>query len=594
MSRFKDYIKEVTLDEKVSQKEIKEALKNDNILMGAEYEMWVPGATGGHIYNEFSDRFDNAYKEWRQWLEDVDTYEKESSEYYDETRKLEDTRESIQDAVDGAMPYTDEDDDSYDFQSEWIDKKYSDEWIRDYNMDKINKSMGIKGELSLKDVDTIEKLSSLIEDMEQEVSDLDERITYREDEGLYEEVEMPYLLAYDYSDYVEYMNDMYYEMGYGENITDEVSNGKYMPGDGDEPPQPIDIDDIDDSNDGNWDDNAVEDSLSIDDAPFSNWEAGGYGSVTQVPGSDLWAIEDDPSISGNGEGKGVEIKSPPTPLPEAMDDLKDMLDWMNGNGYKTNSSTGLHIHMSMKNPSKDFDPLKLLLFTDQGYIFNKFPDRLENSYVVDVHKKFKTSGTLKSSDRKKLFDEKKIIIDLFSSSSHYDAININSIKDNHVEFRYMGSNYSNKYKDISAVIGNYAHNMALAADPKYKKKEYHHKLERIFNKMELFSLIKKIFFFKGTIQGLKSVDSVKYKSVIQLFNIHLRKLINNKKMLERNYKISKSEYTDISRNHGYTKGIISEYDNERFILLKSKGFNNNEIKGIIKDGFYNGNGINEY
>jgi len=76
---------------------------------------------------------------------------------------------------------------------------------------------------------------------------------------------------------------------------------------------------------------------------------------------------------------------------------------------------------------------------------------------------------------------------------HYDAIRLIDPKTGHVEFRYMGSGgYHNKYDDVKRTIGVYAHNLSLAVDPEYKRKEYILKLQRITNKTELFALQTKL------------------------------------------------------------------------------------------------------
>jgi hypothetical protein len=554
MSTFKRYIEDAReiLTEKVSKKEITEALKNKNLYVGAEFEMIIPGdqMMGGVDRSEISDAYDNAYRDWQKYMDDISDWEKEAQTYEEETETMSSDIDVLGDAISELDDYAN---DEEEFQKEWIEGEVLDNWVFTNNHDHVYTI--VPGRLhkpfDIKEFDTIKKLEKMIKSLDAVKDDMESTISYREDEGRYEEVTMPYLLDGRFANYIDYMRDIYDNFGYGEDVEDSMKNGEYIPGDGDNPPRPEDYsDEI-----GGADYMEFEDILNLDDAPFRNYTIGDYGSSNPQPGSTMWAIEPDGSLDAGG----VEIKSPPMPLPDFLKIMPKMFDWMDDNDYYTNNSTGFHIHMSFKKPSKDFDALKLVLFTDEGYIFDKFSSRINNQYVKSVKEKLKKDGLLKPTDRKKLFDEKKLILNYVGSKGHFDALNVVDLEKNHVEFRYMGSDYMKKEKDINSVIGNYAHNMSLAADPEYKRKEYVLKLQRIFNKMEYFATSEKLDKLKGIIQlevdRDPEFDPRKYDKLMKKWETII-------KSLGKVYKIKRKDKMALIRNNGFMNSIDVEFQKE--------------------------------
>ncbi len=566
MGRFDRYMKclELEINEKVSKKECNTALKNKNILIGAEFEMIIPDMV---VDDDNEENYKKALEDWEQYRKDIADWEEEVSNYNDETEEMKELLSSLEDAYDGAEPYSDEDDDSYSFDDDWIKARHWESWVKDFNNEDLGDIVwkkGVKAEKS--DINTLQDLQDTVSDMGQAKDSLETDITYREDEGRYEQIEEPYLLSYHYSDYVNYMTDLYNDTGgYGEDIKASVERGEYMAGE-ELPPRPVDYSDEMGSAD-------FELSINLDDAPFDKYEIGEYGEVDQKVGSDVWAIENDDSLGANG----VEIKSPPQPLPDFLEDMSAMFDWMKDNGYKTNSKTGFHVHMSIKNPTKKFDSLKLMLFTDEGYIFDKFSDRMNNQYVNSIKKKLKSDGNLSASDKKKIFDERKILTHILSAN-HFDAVNVVSVTDNHVEFRYMGGDYSRKEKDVVSTICNYAHTMALAADPDYKRKEYILKLQRIFNKMELFSSKRKVELIDTAIKKLEYHDN--QEDNIKIFNKMKKmyqKIISSLKSV---YKLTSQEDYQLRSNISYKNNIDDEFYNDYHTFFKKSGTSPKGVKDL--------------
>ena len=578
MSRFENYINE-PINEKVSKKEISVALKNKNILLGCEYEMIIPDWSGtGMSSEDMTSDYNEAYDDYRRYNDDINNMTEEREDYSKETDELQnivDGYSEILDDYDGIQLDEDEYNDWFNETGDYENNDYGPDTfvlrITRFKLDELKKRQGI----DIKDIDTYRKFEDVYGDLTIEKENIEEDITYRSDKGYYEEIQEPYLLNSEYSDYINYMKMLYDELGYEEgNIEYEMKQGKYMPGDGDEIPEPPSPDFFDSGMEPDMED--VESYLNLADAPFDNYETGRYGDVSQYVGSDIWAIEPDESLDDGG----VEIKSPPTELPDAMIDMKSMFDWMKDNDYKTNASTGFHCHMSMKNPSSKFDPLKLILFIEEGYIFDKFKDRVDNDYVRSVKDKFKKQGLLTRDDSKKLFDEKQILITLMSTE-HFDGVNIVDLVDNHVEFRYMGSsNYHKDFKKVESVVGNYAHVMSLAYDPDYKKKEYIHKLSRIFNKMEAFSMMKYVYKLKNGICKLHSYDE-DYSVYSNMMKKMLKQSEKTRDVLKKNYKLTKEEWRKINNNFSFNVSVDREYDEDLVKMFKSNGVKQSQIKYIL-------------
>jgi Putative amidoligase enzyme len=114
----------------------------------------------------------------------------------------------------------------------------------------------------------------------------------------------------------------------------------------------------------------------------------GYHSATRKPG--LWIVEPDSSLQPDDrEDYGLEIVSPPMPLEQALEKLKQVADWANreGDAY-TNESTGLHMGVSVPYKGGDVDYLKLILFLGDEYVLKSF-GRAANTYTKSAMSKFK-------------------------------------------------------------------------------------------------------------------------------------------------------------------------------------------------------------
>lgn len=564
MSRWNNYIER--LDEKVSKKEIDEALKNDNILIGCEFEFKVEDdlTTG---YQDVVELYQRAYDEVDDYNKSVYQYRDEIDDYIQDTRDIKRKRDKYQDRVDeltDAISDVEESTEQYqdrisdlmdainEFENEIEDLETELDELDDKDGSHIKNQIRSKKDAiknikvdimrTEKDIDknnrNEEKWKDEIEEKESEIENFDDDIRYRENEGIYEEIEVPYLDEYSAPNYFEYMTEW---VGYGKRDL-------YV-----EPGEEVDYPLEWESNGFENFEDAVENTGILNTAPFKSYRIGDYGSYSPKPGDRDWSIEDDSSL---GE-YGIEIKNPPMELPKFITKtLPEMFKWIGDIG-ETDGDCGFHCHMSVKNPQLELDYVKLILFTDEGWIYNAFTERAHNHYNKSVKNKLKTDNVITRKDIYDLFHKKKLIIKANMMSSHYDAIREIDPAKGHVEFRYMGgSNYHKKLKDVVATIGTYAHNLALATDPNYKRKEYILKLQRVFNKMELFYLERKSEILqvcrdKRTDWGMTMEDESVIRKQTKETNTRISRLSSI-------YKLDSQTTRQLQSNTGFMKSIMSE------------------------------------
>ena len=578
MSRWDTYL--TRLDEKVSKKEIKDALKNDSVLIGCEFEFKLDnGLSEFGSSSDMHDLWDKAYDEAKEYNDAVDQYERDRSEYEDETQELRDEIERKEERItelEGAIEDQGEHNDELDTNIEEAESDQEtaeseletheddkDVWVEEGNLDDWE---AVKRELNTRisnaKIDILrftrerekndkqeEEWQDEIDKLERDKDNDESDVKYREEEGLYEEVEEPYVGENTMPNFWEYMTDY---MGYGEQDL-YTEPGEYV----DLPPEweSGEVEDLE---------QAVEDSGILSDAPFDNYEIGTYGSVSQTVGSTDWAIEDDSSLGDDG----LEVKNPPMELPEFMEDyLHPMFSWIQNHGF-TDSDCGFHCHMSLKDTNQEIDFLKLIMFTDEGWIYNAFTDRASNTYANSVKNKLKSKGVLDPKQAKEIFSKKKLMMKMSMSSEHFDAIN-NINGKGHVEFRYMGGrDYHRKGKEVETLIGMYAHNLSLAMDPNYKKKEYILKLQRVFNKIEMFQHKKNVQALRVVMQKIRNDGGYleKEEDMPKLQRIEKEEVAKFKR-LSSTYKLDGKTEAALKSNKVFMVGVAEESN----LLFKNIG-----------------------
>jgi len=107
----------------------------------------------------------------------------------------------------------------------------------------------------------------------------------------------------------------------------------------------------------------------------------------------------------------------------------------------TDSNAGFHINISFKNPNKKINPLKLLLFFEEGKVYKFFQSRKNNRYSKSIKHLFDKDNEDSNAPKNKITKLDDIEQDFSSkiSMNKYFGVNFNHlIKQNYIEFRYIG------------------------------------------------------------------------------------------------------------------------------------------------------------
>jgi len=205
-----------------------------------------------------------------------------------------------------------------------------------------------------------------------------------------------------------------------------------------------------------------------------------YHGATRRAGH--YAVEPDSSIEGKDGEPGLEFVSPPLPIPEMIEDISKVAKWASQIGAYTNSSTGLHMNVSVPN-IEDLDYVKLAMFLGDNYILEQF-GREGNFYCKSALEKIKSIARA-NPDRvdEMLRQFQNGLNELASKMIHtgstekYTSINRQS---NRVEFRSPGGDWLSEFGDNPDKIKNTLLRtvvaLDVASDPTAYRQEYYKKL----------------------------------------------------------------------------------------------------------------------
>ena len=241
-------------------------------------------------------------------------------------------------------------------------------------------------------------------------------------------------------------------------------------------------------NDGGRDWDSIGDSLhNVVGMPVK--VSSNYHSTTRKEG--LWIVEPDSSLDPDDrEDMGLEIVSPPMPLLMALEKLQAVTDWANdsseGNAY-TNSTTGLHMGVSVPYKGGDVDYLKLILFLGDEYVLQQF-GREANTYTKSAMKGFREnlkSGRSDPASAMKLMQHG--LLELAQreiqkgvGQGKYTSAHI---QNGYIEFRSAGGDWLAEESADPAKLQNtmlrYARAMQIAASPASDRREYAKKLYKL-------------------------------------------------------------------------------------------------------------------
>jgi hypothetical protein len=186
-----------------------------------------------------------------------------------------------------------------------------------------------------------------------------------------------------------------------------------------------------------------------------------------------WYVEPDGSLDASApDDATAEIVSPPYPAAEAMTVLNKFFSIAENLKLYTNSSTGLHINVSIP---KNIDVLKLAVLLGDQYVLKHY-GRQQSGYARSVMRDIRTQGSgkvaAKPRDLAKLVDIAKNI-----SGNHTASINYNG---KYVSFRHAGGAYLKDPQGVTNTVGRFIQAMVIAADPTAYRNEYLTKLTKLF------------------------------------------------------------------------------------------------------------------
>ena len=203
------------------------------------------------------------------------------------------------------------------------------------------------------------------------------------------------------------------------------------------------------------------------------------------PNNQFYVVEPDGSLEGDNDGdEGLEFVSPPMPIDELLKDLNAVKTWAGRMGVYTNSSTGLHINISVPNYSLDrLDYVKLALLLGDEYVLKQF-GRSSNTYAKSALGKVRDRVRSNPEDAQRLLDKMKGQMgELASKAIHsgstdkYTSINT---KDGHIEFRSPGGDWlDDNFDKIENTLLRFTVAMSAALNPEAYREEYQKKLYKL-------------------------------------------------------------------------------------------------------------------
>jgi len=203
------------------------------------------------------------------------------------------------------------------------------------------------------------------------------------------------------------------------------------------------------------------------------------------PSNQFYVVEPDGSLEGDNLGdEGLEFVSPPMPIDELLKDLNAVKAWAGRMGVYTNSSTGLHINISVPEYSKDrLDFVKLALLLGDEYVLDLF-GRASNTYAKSALGKVRDRVRSNPEDAQQLLDKMKGQMgELASKAIHsgstdkYTSINT---KDGHIEFRSPGGDWLDEnFDQIENTLLRFTVAMSAALNPEAYREEYQKKLYKL-------------------------------------------------------------------------------------------------------------------
>lgn len=194
-------------------------------------------------------------------------------------------------------------------------------------------------------------------------------------------------------------------------------------------------------------------------------------------GDSFWTITTDGSLLTSDDQIGIEIISPPLPLSVALKKLDLFYAFCHDYDIVTDSSTGLHVNISIPGMSTHFDPLKLVVFLGETHLLKEF-GRENNKYTAAHANSIAGMADLMKDSS---FEEMKAsVITLLKMWPKYRTVNFNKLHSGYLEFRILGGDYLLlPVKKITNTIASFVFACSIASNPEAEKQEYTKKLYKL-------------------------------------------------------------------------------------------------------------------
>lgn len=180
-------------------------------------------------------------------------------------------------------------------------------------------------------------------------------------------------------------------------------------------------------------------------------------------------------------GLHYEIVTPPLNYEKAIQNLNDILNWMQKEDVKTDYSTGLHINVSFSNMDLkyNFNPIKLAVLFNENSVYNIFDNREKSFYARSLFDFLKVNPNI-------VFSQHSNIVDQFDIPNNKSfGFNLDKINLNYLEARHIGGmNYHEKDKDILKIVDELILATSNANTRRITKEEQKELLERLSNAIE--------------------------------------------------------------------------------------------------------------
>jgi hypothetical protein len=214
-------------------------------------------------------------------------------------------------------------------------------------------------------------------------------------------------------------------------------------------------------------------------------KSGGYHSGASSQ-TDNYRVETDSSLSEPNDPTdgGLEFISPPLPLDEMLSDLEKVVKWAARNDCYTNSTTGLHMNVSVPGfELSKLDYVKLAIFLGDEYVLDQF-GRAGNSYCQSAMENIRKIARTQPDKVMTMLQQMQGNLSAMASkivhtgtTNKYTSINT---QDGYIEFRSPGGDWLGEYAADPGKITNTLLRFTVALDvamkPEAFRQEYMKKL----------------------------------------------------------------------------------------------------------------------